>query len=99
MVSPTLAQRVRWRTRRAVSGRRVHIGVSTRNASSRRMRSTFMLPITGWAWRSKVAIQSFAASGSPPKRASRRFSNAWARASASETSGKPPNPRSWRRRE
>ena len=64
-----------------------------------------MLPITGWAWRSRAAIQSFAclrfrqrgrsasrvrtatcrkvgglarrfaASGSPPDRASRRFSN------------------------
>ena len=86
-----------------------------------------MLPITGWAWRSSVAIQSFAclrfrqrgrsashvraaacrkvgglarrfaASGSPPERASRRFSNAWARASARVTSRKPPNPRSWRR--
>ena len=47
---------------RAVSGRCVHIGVSTRNASSRRMRSTFTLPMTGSAWRSRVAIQSFACS-------------------------------------
>ncbi len=119
--------RIRWRTRRAVSGRRVQISVRRRNTSSPRMWSTVTLPRTGNAWRSSVTSRSlaclrfrqrgrsashvrnaacrkvgglarrFAASASLPERASRRFSNAWARASARVTSRKPPNPRSWRR--
>ena len=41
-------------------------------------------------------VRRLSASGSPPRRASRRFSNARSRASASVTSGQPPKPMSRR---
>ena len=44
--------RMRCRTRRAVSGRTVHIGSSTASTSLRRIRSTFTSPMTGKAWSS-----------------------------------------------
>ena len=49
------------------------------------------------AGRSASLAQRFAASGSPPERATRRFSYASTPASARVTSGKLPNPRSWQR--
>ena len=40
---------IRWRTRLAVSGLVVQMGVSTAMASAGVMESTVLFPITGWA--------------------------------------------------
>ena len=52
--------RILCRTRLAVSGRVVHIGVRTASTSVRPIVSTGMLPIFGKAWCSRVWIQDSA---------------------------------------
>ena len=62
-----------------------------------RQRARFASNVRSAASRNVGAlVRRLAASGSPPRRASRRFSNAASRASRSVTSGNPPRPMSWR---